>query len=128
MSSEGGNIKSFRGLMAWQKAMTLVEMVYAMTAQLPAEERYGLTSQMRRAAVSVPSNIAEGHARDSSKEFGRYISIARGSLAEVQKQLELAARLGFSEPDRLRSVLEACDELGRILRGLRRSIDKKIAT
>jgi four helix bundle protein len=128
MSSEGVPIKSYRDLLAWQKAVVLVESVYKVTAGMPAEERYGLTSQLRRAAVSIPSNIAEGHGRETTREFTRFISIARGSLAELETQLEVVSRLAMLSPERTRPILDACDELGRILRGLRKSLDNKLAT
>lgn len=127
MSSEGASIKSFRDLLAWQKSVALAEAVYKATAALPAEERYGLMSQLRRAAVSIPSNIAEGHGRETTREFTRFISIARGSLAEVETQLEVVSRLGMLSAECLLPILDQCDELGRILRGLRKSLDNKLA-
>lgn len=81
----------------WKKSMDLVEAIYTMSAQFPIDERYGLTSQIRRAAVSVPSNVAEGAARKSDKEFIQFISIAMGSLSEVETQYHLSIRLGFVE-------------------------------
>ena len=90
----------------WRDAMDLVALVYRFTAELPAEERYGLSSQMRRAAVSVPSNIAEGAARRSAPELIRFLSIARGSLAELDTQILLVERLGLAQPD---------TELGQLL-------------
>lgn len=126
MSRKDAAIKSYRDLLAWQKAVALVEAVYKVTGALPADERYGLVSQLRRAAVSIPSNIAEGHGRETTKEFTRFISIARGSLAELETQLEVVARLGMLSSDALRPIVEACDELGRILRGLRKSLDNKL--
>ncbi len=126
-SSEGAKVKSYRDLVAWQKAMTLVELVYSITAKLPPEECYGLTSQLRQAAVSIPSNLAEGHARETTKEFTRYIAIARGSLAELETQVELLSRLNMISTEQLRAALDSCDEVGRILRGLRKSLDNKLA-
>ena len=79
----------------WQEAMSLVEMIYACSSQFPETERFGLTSQIRRAAVSIPSNIAEGAARRSTNEYKRFLSVARGSLSEMDTQLQLATRLGF---------------------------------
>lgn len=88
-------------LEVWQDAMQLVERVYLMTAHFPAEERFALSAQIRRAAISVPSNIAEGAARRSTAEYQRFLSIARGSLAELSTQLQIATRLGYTvaEPD-----------------------------
>jgi four helix bundle protein len=112
----------YRHLLAWQKAMALAETVYRETAALPAEERYGLTAQMRRAVVSVPSNIAEGQGRHSTDgEFVRYLNIAHGSLCELDTQLELASRLKFLTPDAVGRVRPASEEVGRILNGLIRS-------
>src|SRR4051812_12250560 len=110
--------QSYRELIAWQKARVLVSEIYKSTENFPAREQYGLTSQIRRAAVSVPSNIAEGQARHSQKEFKHFLSHARGSLAEVETQLILAQDLKFlsaSDADRL---LTLTAELGRILNGL----------
>jgi len=86
-------VKSYKDLIVWQKAMDLVEMVYQVTRSFPKDELYGLTNQLRRAAVSVPSNIAEGQAHNSTAEFRNFLSIAHGSLAEVETQLLIAERL-----------------------------------
>ncbi|WAT16228.1 four helix bundle protein [Xanthomonas fragariae] len=88
----------FRELEVWRLAMTLAKMVYELTGGFPCEERYGLSSQLQRAAVSVPSNIAEGNARGSTKDYARVILIARGSVAELQTQLTLASELALAEP------------------------------
>ena len=106
--------------------MELVIKVYATTERLPSSEKYGLTSQLRRAAVSIPSALAEGHARASTKEFARYVSIAQGSLAEMETQLELSAKLDLVAFHRIESLLESCAEQGRILRGLQKSLSNKI--
>ena len=127
MGSGGAPVLSFRDLDAWQEAMQLTQDIYALAAQLPVEERYGLGQQLRRAAVSVPSNIAEGHARGATREFTRFLSIARGSVAELETQLELAMRLGFFERGELQIAMNRCDKLGRIIRGLRKSLDNKLA-
>jgi four helix bundle protein len=87
--------RSYRDLIAWQKAMKFVIEIYNVTQQFPREERYGITSQLRRAAVSVPSNIAEGQARFSQKEFHHFLSQARGSLVEIETQLLIARDLGY---------------------------------
>ena len=97
----------------WQVAIDLVEQVYSITTSFPREERFGLTSQLRRSAVSVASNIAEGSARKSRAEFLQFVYVARGSLAELETQLEIAARLGFfSRPNELDTTVAA---LGRRL-------------
>ncbi|MBZ9539939.1 MULTISPECIES: four helix bundle protein [Modicisalibacter] len=88
-------MRKHQQLRAWQESMELVSTIYALTATFPAEERFGLSSQMQRAAVSVPSNIAEGAARGSKADFLRFLYIARGSLSEVETQLLIAQRLGY---------------------------------
>lgn len=111
---------SHRNLLAWQQAMDLVEVVYLETARFPKEEIYGLTSQIKRSAISVPSNIAEGAARNSSRELRHYLGIACGSMAELETQLELAVRLGF-----LSSDARAVSQLNRVASlviALRRSL------
>jgi four helix bundle protein len=107
--------------------MKLTEKVYALTEELPRDERFGLIAQLRRAAVSIPSNVAEGHARGSTRDFARFIAIARGSLAELETQLHLVHRLNMVYAVQVEPVLAHCDELGRILRGLRKSLDDKLA-
>lgn len=115
-------VQSYRELIVWQKAMDLVELVYAATKLFPKEELYGLTSQIRRAAVSVPSNIAEGQARKSTAEFQQFLSVANGSRAELETQIQLARRLQYVTPDTERQVLEASEEVGRLINGLKRSL------
>jgi four helix bundle protein len=109
---------SYRDLIGWQKSMVLVREIYRATRAFPSEERYGLTSQLRRAAVSVPSNIAEGQARYSRHEFHRFLNNARGSLAEVETQIILANDLGHLAPEDADTLLLKTSELGRILNGL----------
>jgi four helix bundle protein len=112
----------YRDLVAWQKAMDLVERIYVATAGFPKEERYGLISQVRRAAVSIPSNIAEGQGRRSSDdELVRFLQIARGSLAELETQMELAVRLNFLEKHQASALRSLSDEVGRLLTGLMKS-------
>src|SRR5712692_6834223 len=89
--------KHYKELLVWQKGMTLAKIVYRLTSRFPQEERYGLISQMRRAAISVPSNIAEGQARRGTNEFLQFLSIAEGSLAELDTQLSLSVELGFTQ-------------------------------
>jgi four helix bundle protein len=116
-------VKSFHELIVWQKAMALVERVYLLSADFPKDEQYGLTAQLRRATVSIPSNIAEGQCRGSSRDFARFLAIARGSLAEVETQLLLTARLQFVDASKVDALIENVDEIGRLLRGLTRSLD-----
>jgi four helix bundle protein len=119
-------INSFRDLRVWQSGMELVIQIYRLSQSFPREEQYGLTSQMRRAAVSVPSNIAEGHARESSKEYLNHLSIVQGSLAELQTQIEIAARLDFVEAEAARQILELSAALSRQIFAPRNAIARKI--
>ncbi len=115
-------IRSYRDLVVWQKGMELVEGVYRVSRTFPKEEVYGLVSQVRRAAVSIPSNIAEGQSRLTAGEFVQFLGIARGSLAEVETQLLLAQRLAFLTPETTEPLLELTAEIGRLLNGLLRSL------
>ena len=117
--------RSYRELVAWRKAMKFVTAIYETTQGFPTEERYGLTNQLRRAAVSVPSNIAEGQARFSQKEFHHFLSIARGSMAEIETQLILAKDLQYLGAPRCDLLLATADVLGRILNGLIASIKSR---
>lgn len=110
-------------LVAWQRAIELVKLIYRVTESLPESEKFGLIAQMRRAAVSVPSNIAEGAARRSSKEFTQSLYVARGSLAEIETQLMLCRELGFVKDTT--SVDNALSEVFSILSGLIRSLQSK---
>ena len=114
--------RSYQDLVVWQKAMELAESVYALTSQLPAEERFGLSQQLRRAAVSVPSNIAEGHERRSRAEFRRFLGIACGSLAELETQMLLANKLFPLDPRKLDQAEDLADETGRLLRAIERKL------
>jgi len=118
-------IRSHRDLVAWQKGMDLGLEVYAITKRLPESERFGLVSQLRRAAVSVPSNIAEGYGRGSTADYVRFLRTARGSLYEIDTQLLIAVRLEFVPMDAYERVLERLNECGRILAGLIRSLGEK---
>ena len=115
---------SYRDLVAWRKAMNLVTEIYKTTLTFPPYELYGLSNQLRRAAVSIPSNIAEGQARFSSKEFHHFLSLARGSLAEIETQLMVAQNLGYLRPEQNGVLLGEAAELGRILNGLIASIKR----
>jgi four helix bundle protein len=114
--------ESYKDLIAWRKAMGLVTEVYRVTRAFPRDELYGLTNQLRRAAVSVPSNIAEGQARFSQKEFHHFLSHARGSLVEIETQLMIAQSLQYAGTQDVASLLDKAGELGRILNGLIASI------
>jgi len=115
-------IKTFRDLIAWQKAMDLARGVYRVTRAMPETERFGLTSQMRRCAVSVPSNIAEGFGRQSTDEYIRFLKIARGSLAELDTQLELSISMELISSDAQADDL--LKETDRVLQGLIRSLER----
>jgi four helix bundle protein len=121
------SISSFRDLKVWQISMDLAEKIYLLTQKFPKRETYGIISQVQRACISVPSNIAEGHARDSTKEFLHFISIALGSLAELETQLLLASRFTYINKSDLESVLSKVDEIGRMLRGLQKSLKTKLS-
>ncbi len=115
-------MKSFRELRVWQQAMDLVEAVYSLTLDFPKQETYGLTSQVRRAAVSIPSNIAEGHTREHLKEYLHHLSMAQASLAEVETQLEIATRLKYLSSNRLRELMLEIGSLGKQLYALRNAL------
>jgi four helix bundle protein len=112
----------YRELVAWQKSMDLVELVYRLTACFPREELYGLTNQLRRAAVSIPSNIAEGQGRGVGAEFAHHLWIANGSRQEVETQVLIALRLGYIDASAADPVLAQSYEVGRIVWGLHDSI------
>ena len=118
------SIRSYRELIVWQKSIDLTVRTYEVTRRFPAEERYGLTSQMRRAAASVPANIAEGQARRSTGEFLQSLGIARGSLAELETFLTLSERLRLIRSETRESVLENCAEINRMLTGLMLSLSR----
>jgi four helix bundle protein len=113
-----GEIRSYRDLIVWQKAMDLAKQVYVLSKTFPADERFGLTQQLRRSIVSVPSNIAEGSGRGTTGDYLRFLHIARGSLFEAQTQLDLAEQLGFSSKTDLQRILPLCNETERMLNAL----------
>ena len=119
-------VKSFRDLEVWRLCLDLAESVYRCTTAFPKNEVFGLVSQMRRAAVSIPSNVAEGQARTSSKEFLHFISVALGSLAELETQFELAVRLNYAQSEMCEATVQA-EKLGKMLHGLQRSIRSRMA-
>ena len=117
------DIRTFRDLIAWQKAMELVRLIYQVTSQMPESERFGLTNQMRRAAVSIPSNIAEGYARQSLPDYIKFLRTARGSLAELATQFEIAIDLKMLPKEQ--KVMDLLAETDRVLQGLIRSLEQK---
>lgn len=120
-------INSFRDLNVWRSAMKLVESVYQLTEPFPAKEAYGLTSQVRRASVSVPSNIAEGHAREHLREYLHHLSIAQASLAEVDTQIEIGFRLGYLSAEAFETHRTHIESLGRQIRALRQSLSARLS-
>jgi four helix bundle protein len=121
-------VQNYRQLIAWQKAMELVRLVYDLTRKFPKEELFGLTLQIRKAVVSVPSNIAEGQGRNSTKEFLRHLSISYGSLMETETQTLIAEMQIYINEDESRLVMEKSAEVGRLLNGLVNSLERKLVT
>lgn len=116
---------SYKDLIVWQKSIRLVKAVYVLTHDFPSDERFGLVSQMRRAAVSIPSNIAEGQARRTTPDFIRFISNSEGSAAELETQLIISVELEFSSLEQAREQFELLDEIRRMLNALRRTLTNK---
>ena len=112
------NMNSYRDLIVWQKSMNLVTLLYQLTKQFPDDEKFGLTSQIKRSSVSIPSNIAEGYGRSSRKEYVRFLEIARGSLYEFQTQLEIAANLKFIDIFVTKEIFELGIEVEKMLNSL----------
>lgn len=120
------NINSYRELEVWQIGMDLAEKCHLTTRSFPKEELFGLTSQIRRAAGSVPANIAEGHGRASTKEFLNHLSIARGSLHELETHLILSQRIGLIQPGNLAPLLDLSERIGRMLARLRQALQRRL--
>ena len=112
------SINNYREMIVWQKSMDLVVEVYRLLKHLPREEQFALTSQMRRSAISIPSNIAEGQSRKSFREFSNFLSIARGSLAELETQLYICEKLNYLSAEQIDLPLKLSDEIGRMLTSL----------
>jgi|SRR5262245_26612120 len=117
--------KSYCDLETWQRAMDLVEETYEETRTFPKDELYGLTNQLRRAVISIPSNIAEGQGRESLKEFLHHLSIAYGSLCEAQTQILIALRLHYLDAEKTEKLMNRTNEVGRLINGLSRSLAKQ---
>ena len=111
-------MSSYKELIVWQKSIQLVTDIYKLTKIFPKEEAYGLVSQMHRAAISIPSNIAEGHDRNSDKEFSQFLCIARGSLAELETQIIISEKLEYTNEKQITPILNNCYEIGRMINGL----------
>jgi four helix bundle protein len=122
--------RSYKDLLIWQRGMALAKFVYKLCGRFPVDERYGLISQIRRAAVSVPSNIAEGQARHTTKEFLQFLSHAQGLLAEVETQLLLSVDLGFANQEGIAPGLKDVDELQKMIVAVKRKLgtDSPLAT
>jgi four helix bundle protein len=118
-------LQSYRDLVVWQKAVDLAELGYRLTEQFPQREMYGLSSQIRRAGVSVASNIAEGYGRGSRREYVQFLAIAQGSLKELETQIILAERLTFTSASQAKRMLGDCDVIGKMLGALIRSLRAK---
>src|SRR3954447_18716697 len=117
-------VRSYKELIAWQQGIKLVSEVYHCTQDFPKQESYGLTNQLRRAAVSIPSNIAEGQGRLTRGEFKQFLGHARGSLFEVESQIFIASNLGYLNAESANNLLQRVTELGRILNGLLNSLER----
>ena len=122
-----GPVRGYRDLLVWQDAMDLVVTVYRTTAKFPKEERYALVDQLRRSAVSVPSNIAEGHGRSRTGDYLRFLSVAVGSLMELETQVQIATRLEYISEEQQTGLLESSAVLARMLAGLIRALRRRLA-
>lgn len=116
-------MNKFKELLVWQKAMDLVEQIYMLTADFPKEEKFGLQSQIRRCAVSIPSNIAEGAGRNSKNEFRHFLSIALGSSYELETQLSLALRFNYFIKDKLEDISNKLDQVQKMIVGLSKTLN-----
>jgi four helix bundle protein len=125
MGGEGGPIRSHKDLRVWQEAMQLAEDCYRLTASYPREEMFGLVRQIRRAAVSIPANIAEGYGRDGKGEYVQFLRIAHGSVNELETHLLLSERLAFGDSLAMSAAIHKTDTVSRMLRGLYRSVRSK---
>jgi four helix bundle protein len=120
-------ILSYRDLRVWQRGMELVESIYLITQSFPKTEIYGLASQLRRAAVSIPANIAEGHSREHTREFRNFLSIAQGSISELETEIEIANRLHYMTSEQCSVLLSQVAGLAKQIRSLREALAKKLA-
>ena len=124
--ADGAQIKSYRDLRVWQDAMTLAEVCYRLTGGFPREEVFGLSAQIRRAAVSIAANIAEGHGRENTQPFIQYLRIAQGSLKELETHLMLAERVNIAANSKTDVILVQCENLGKMVRSLIRALQTKV--
>jgi four helix bundle protein len=121
-------LKNYKDLKVWQRSYQLCLQIYKITKGFPDEEKYGLTSQLRRAAVSVPSNVSEGYGRKTTPEYIQFLYIAYGSICEIETQILLSGDLGYIEPGRLEVLNEGVKEVERMLKRLIKSLERKIST
>jgi len=121
-------VHGYKDLEVWQKAMDLVTRIYIVSKKFPREEIYGLTSQMRRSAVSIPSNIAEGRGKRSTKDFIRFLNIAYGSLAELETQIVISQNLGFANEEDTASLFNDTSRVGRMINGMIAGLEKKLSS
>jgi len=128
MTSSTSKVRSYRDLIVWQRAIELVRETYRLTGRLPTPEIYGLTAQMRRSAVSIAANIAEGHARGATRDYIRFLSIANGSLRELETYWEVTADLKFVGQEELAHSIGLGVEVGKMLTRLRASLGRKLGT
>ena len=117
-------VKSYKDLIVWQKAMDMTELLYCIAKKLPKEETYALSDQMRRAAISIPSNIAEGFGRNSKKEYLQFLYIANGSICELETQLTLCVRINYLEENEIQPIISLLSEIGKIIM----TITKKLSS
>lgn len=122
MTKNPNKVRGYRDLLVWQKGIALVKSIYQITQTFPGDERFGLVAQMRRAAVSIPSNIAEGQARHTTGEFIHFVSNSEGSLAELETQLVIAVELQYCEQSNAQTAFDSISELRKMLNGLRRKL------
>jgi four helix bundle protein len=120
-------VQSYKDLEVWQKSINMVTMVYAMTKQFPKEELYTLTSQIRRSAISIPSNIAEGRGKRSTRDFMRFLNIAYGSAAELETQLIIGKNLGYVSPEQAEPLFQEVGRICRMLNGMLTGLEKKLS-
>lgn len=121
---DGKKSKGFEDLEVWQLSVRLAKEVYLVTKAFPKDEQYGLTSQIRRAAISISSNVAEGSGRGTKNDFGRFVNMATGSGAELKSQIIVAKELGYLKNDKSKELIDLTNQIGRMLKGLERSLRK----
>jgi four helix bundle protein len=124
--SDEPQIKSYRDLRVWQDSMTLAELCYRLTRAFPKEEMFGLTSQVRRSAASIPANIAEGHGRENTQSFIQYLRISQGSLKELETHLLLTQRVGLTGTEEIDGLMRQCESVGKMVRLLIRSLQENV--